>query len=590
MLNYLIQTLLISGIFIALYKTVIIKSNWFVFNRIYLILTPIIALIVPLITFKETVYVQVNGIATQTQNFATTISEEQNTNYVLISLSTIYFSALVVFLFRFSRNLIGIQKTLRKHQKVKQAGFNYILIDGEEGSHTFLNNIFLSKKDFENNSIDRHILSHERAHAEQLHSLDLIFIEILTSVFWFNPSFWILRNSIKLNHEFLADSAVLEQGATLEKYSISLLESSARNKALIPIANHYNHQQLKKRIKSMNMKTTSSQKRVNLLLLMLLFGISIWAFSSTEKEYIYSEQTLIQEGASAEEIKEYNSLAKKLTSDNPGELIIKMKDIDRMNFIYKKMTPEQRSSAVALPKLPPPPPAPPIPGASQKEMDEYNEIALRYQNMADPYSPVIQKEDMDRIIEIRNKMSDKQKEEAFKLPPPPPARQGASSEEMTEYRNISKKILNEGSNIYIKEDVDRMKEIRNKMTTKQKNSSMPPPPPPPAQQKPTSFTYTRQKELGESKIQDENYPQIVIDEKGHIEQQGRKMSMDKVIGVPKKNPPIIYVDGVLTKDYDLDKISPDNIESVTVLKNKSAIEKYGSKGKNGVILITTKVK
>jgi TonB-dependent SusC/RagA subfamily outer membrane receptor len=581
MLNYLIQTLLISGIFIALYKTVIIKSNWFVFNRIYLILTPIIALLVPLITFKETVYVQMNGIAAQTQNFVTPISEEQSTNYLLISLSAIYFSALIVFLFRFSRNLIGIQKTLRKHRKIKQAGFNYILMDGEEGSHTFLNNIFLSKKDFENNSIDGHILSHERAHAEQLHSLDLIFIEILTSVFWFNPSFWILRNSIKLNHEFLADSAVLKQGATLEKYSISLLESSVRNKALIPIANHYNHQQLKKRIKSMNMKTTSSQKRFNLLLLMLLFGISIWAFSSTEKEYIYTEQTLIQEGASAEEIKEYNSLAKKLTSDNPGELIIKMKDIDRLNFIYEKMTVEQRSSAVALPKLPPtpPPPATPRPGVSQKEMDEYNAIVSKYQNMADPYSPIIQKEDGDRIREIRNKMSDKQKDGALKLPPPPPYRQGASAVEMTEYRNITKKILNEGSNVYIKEDVDRMMEIRNKMTSKQKNSSMPPPPPPPAQQKPTNSSNTLQKGLGESIKQNENYPKVIVDKRG-----------ETIEVTAKKNSPIVYVDGVLTKDYDLDKISPDQIESVTVLKNKSAIEKYGSKGKNGAILITTKVK
>ena len=68
-----------------------------------------------------------------------------------------------------------------------------------------------------------------------------------------------------------------------------------------------------------------------------------------------------------------------------------------------------------------------------------------------------------------------------------------------------------------------------------------------------------------------------------------KLFREKKI-VPKKNPPIVYVDGVLTKDYDLDNISPDNIESLTVLKNKSAIEKYGSKGKNGVILITTKAK
>jgi TonB-dependent SusC/RagA subfamily outer membrane receptor len=150
---------------------------------------------------------------------------------------------------------------------------------------------------------------------------------------------------------------------------------------------------------------------------------------------------------------------------------------------------------------------------------------------------------------------------------------------MTEYRNITKKILNEGSNVYIKEDVDRMMEIRNKMTSKQKNSSMPPPPPPPAQQKPTNSSNTLQKGLGESIKQNENYPKVIVDKRG-----------ETIEVTAKKNSPIVYVDGVLTKDYDLDKISPDQIESVTVLKNKSAIEKYGSKGKNGAILITTKVK
>jgi len=52
--------------------------------------------------------------------------------------------------------------------------------------------------------------------------------------------------------------------------------------------------------------------------------------------------------------------------------------------------------------------------------------------------------------------------------------------------------------------------------------------------------------------------------------------------------PIVYVDGKLSDNDEFEKINPNRIKSVSVLKDKTAIEKYGDKGKNGVILITTK--
>jgi TonB-dependent SusC/RagA subfamily outer membrane receptor len=55
-----------------------------------------------------------------------------------------------------------------------------------------------------------------------------------------------------------------------------------------------------------------------------------------------------------------------------------------------------------------------------------------------------------------------------------------------------------------------------------------------------------------------------------------------------KEKPLIVIDGVITTDLDMNKISPNNIQSMNVLKGEKATAKYAEKGANGVIEITTK--
>ncbi|MEN9730490.1 MAG: hypothetical protein RLZ91_1608, partial [Bacteroidota bacterium] len=55
-----------------------------------------------------------------------------------------------------------------------------------------------------------------------------------------------------------------------------------------------------------------------------------------------------------------------------------------------------------------------------------------------------------------------------------------------------------------------------------------------------------------------------------------------------KEKPLIVIDGVVTRNIDLNSINPDNIQSVNVLKGDKAISKYPESGANGVIEITTK--
>lgn len=59
-------------------------------------------------------------------------------------------------------------------------------------------------------------------------------------------------------------------------------------------------------------------------------------------------------------------------------------------------------------------------------------------------------------------------------------------------------------------------------------------------------------------------------------------------GSEKEGDPYFVIDGKPYKRSKLKGIDPNNIQSINVLKGETALEKYGDKGKNGVIEITTK--
>lgn len=52
--------------------------------------------------------------------------------------------------------------------------------------------------------------------------------------------------------------------------------------------------------------------------------------------------------------------------------------------------------------------------------------------------------------------------------------------------------------------------------------------------------------------------------------------------------PLIVIDGIIMPDYDLSTINPSDIESIDILKDAASSSIYGSRGANGVILVTTK--
>jgi hypothetical protein len=274
---------------------------------------------------------------------------------------TVYLSGVILFGIKFSKNLFELLQKIRNNPRLKRDGIIKVLLEEPVVPHTFLQFIFLNRASYEARKIPEEVLLHEETHARQRHSIDVLFAELVQVLLWFNPLVYILKHAIKLNHEFLADQAVIKKGIPRVAYQQTLLAY-----ATIPhqpaLANAINYSSIKKRFTLMKTDTSKKSKRVRSLLLLPLLALLLYAFSNKIPVYekIQAEQRLEQDKASPEMIAEYNALAKKYNSQSKNGFHVLGEEVERLQYIYGLMTEEQKAKAEPFPEFPDPPPAPDV--------------------------------------------------------------------------------------------------------------------------------------------------------------------------------------------------------------------------------------
>ncbi|MCW9036725.1 M56 family metallopeptidase [Altibacter sp.] len=363
---YLIKSTVCLAILYVFYKIFLEDTSFHVLKRWFLLTAVGIAFLIPGITF--TTYVEAPAILTQGSNTGIietplVVDTTPSINMVFL-LKILYLGGLLFFGFRFAKNMWALLLKIKRYPKQRYKHFIHVLLPTTVTPHTFFNYIFLNRTRFEAQEIPSEVLLHEQTHALQKHSADILIIELLQIIFWFNPLFYLIKRSIKLNHEFLADRAVLQQGIETSHYQHTLLAFSS-NAAENSLANSIHYSSIKKRFTVM--KTHTSKKAILLksLVLVPLLTCLVLGFSSQEVIAQKATDTAVtskqQEKASAKEISEYNALAKKYNSMSKASMNVKKSEVDRLKYLYGKMTVKQREKAVSFPDLPPPPPAPDAP-------------------------------------------------------------------------------------------------------------------------------------------------------------------------------------------------------------------------------------
>ena len=284
---YLLKSTAILTALFVFYKLLLENTSLHHFKRFYLLGSILVSFLIPLITFTS--YVEISpiySIYADGNPQITNLETEVVHNYWPIVLWTIYGFGVLFFGLKFFKNLFHITQQIRKNLKYRNGKFINVLLDEKVIPHTFFKYIFLNKKQFEAGEIPAEVLLHEQAHVSQKHSFDVILIEIIIIIFWFHPLFYLLKRSIKLNHEFLADEAVIKNGFESSAYQKLLLafstSASHQNTSTPSLAHSINYSSLKKRFKIM--KTNTSRRTIifRSFLILPLLSFLIYGFSTTE--------------------------------------------------------------------------------------------------------------------------------------------------------------------------------------------------------------------------------------------------------------------------------------------------------------------
>lgn len=264
MMIYLLKTTLSLILLFGVYKLFLENLKMHQFKRFYLLLALICSLCFPLLKFSETA-LPWDANFTNTNLQPILIGSQSalvtTTDHITGFVGLIYGLGVLLLSCKFILNLFKFQ-TLQKGQitQVKD-GIEYVFTSKTSHTFAFWNRIYLPKERFDNVDFSDEIILHETAHIKQFHSADIIFIEILKIIFWFNPIFYLYKKAISLNHEFLADESVIKTTQNTVAYLQILMQQQTKMHAQT-LGSSFYYQPTKKRFM---MTTKTINKRKNIL-------------------------------------------------------------------------------------------------------------------------------------------------------------------------------------------------------------------------------------------------------------------------------------------------------------------------------------
>lgn len=372
MTSYLLNFMLCSGALLLVYRWLLEGEKMLRFNRFYLLTSLVFALAFPLITVEiaskgqsESRLAENNVLASYHVVQESPVLDEGG-NYALPDpLTALYFLVATALLFRFVNNLWAIERRKRAGKVIDYQNIRFVLLTKSEATFTFFNFVFVNEGDFCQHRIVPEVLVHEMAHVRQRHTCDLLFVELMRIIFWFNPFLFLYKRAIQLNHEFLADEAVLREYPDRRAYQNLLLDCLVNQQQPI-LTSSFNYSFTKKRFTMMTINTSNKVALAKKLALIPLLAAIAFAFATKVEAQqnatpAAQKQTAIPgEGVSQKHFDEYQAIAKSLkdvrTGKNGKPFTIYEWGTDeqrkKLDVIYRMMSDEQRVKAIKLPSIP----------------------------------------------------------------------------------------------------------------------------------------------------------------------------------------------------------------------------------------------
>ena len=343
MLAYFLKINVAIALFYAFYRLFFYKDTFFTWRRVALLCFFAVSAVYPLlniqtwITEQEPMVAMADLYADIVLPEFTLTPEKTTFDWKSILLQTagfVYWGGVALLAGRFLVQLAGIIRLAFRSRKTKIGNTNVHLLKQADGPFSFFHWIFIHPASHTEEELSE-ILTHEQAHANQWHSIDVLISETACVLCWFNPFAWLMKREIRTNLEYLADNRVLETGHDSKSYQYHLLGLS-HYKAAATIYNSFNVLPLKKRIKMMNKKRTREIGRTKYLMFLPLAALlmiisNIEAVARTTKEMAKDVIEAVEENLAPNETAPDMKAA---TEPIPAETPMPQQDKDKL-VVYK---------------------------------------------------------------------------------------------------------------------------------------------------------------------------------------------------------------------------------------------------------------
>ena len=611
--------------FYLVYKLLLSKETFHTFNRLALLTVIAVSVLIPWlkVTTAEPTTLTQGVVSLETMIVSAEVIEAEETSGLSLMqvLFLVYVVGVTAFLLREIVSVIRLWLLMRKgvEMKSQHTGLSggrdvrLVVMKDNVAPFSWFHYIVLSEKDYRENP--REILTHELAHIRLGHSWDVALCNLLIIFQWWNPAAWLLKRELQNVHEFEADEAVIKRGVDAKQYQMLLIRKSVGER-LFSMANNLNHHSLKKRITMMTTKKSSPWQKAKALIALPMAALAVMAFANPEiermAEQVEAESEAVVSKAVAEVKTEGIAAMPQLTKQMEAELEEQAETVDEkvtVTGVVKSLS-DMKPIVGAVVKLK---------GSkkgsvtdtegrfSMKDVPVGAELEFMYVGFFTDTRKIEKGGEIEVMLiseEGPSKDDVHREGDAFDVVEQMPSFPGGMKalmnylQENIKYPKDAQDAKKEGrviANFIVEKDgsISNVKIVRSIFPSLDAEAEriitgMPKWIPGMQNGENVRVKYTIPISFSLGDVVYEVVSGNVNTDKNEYTEAYKNAKELRIASGNKVEKPLFVVDDKIIGNDDISKIKPNDIESVTVLKDESATKLYGEKGKNGVVIIKMK--
>lgn len=619
-MEYLLKASAVLALFYLCYILFLKKETFFEYNRWFLLTGLIIALVFPFVIIP--IYITYEPVSIQeSANFVTEslISDSSTAKQFEWQnlIPFIYIIGFSFFLIRFILQFGSLIVLLLKNQKNTEGFYTYIIIKNDIAPFSFFKWIVYNPEQFNSKELNL-IISHEKVHAREFHSIDILFTQFTSVIFWFNPFAWFYKKDLQQNLEYIADYKAQNTSSSEKDYQRLLLKTSIANQNLT-LANNFYNSLIKKRIVMLHKSRSKTIKQWKYLLILPLLTAFLMSVNTKEILVEDTHKAVNKIDITSQNQKELNTFKQKSQSSiakssiqknnnlvKPYKELVQATKKETIEIIFTKNTTDKELDNIKSKLL--------------KEGITFNISQLERNSKNEITAISVDFKAKDGSANYNINSTEPIKSFYFKLKDDGGFGVGTIQPHVNRFSydaNVKKHIKSNAKHkihadtihaLHIKENGEKNHKIvvRGSVNNLQLNNG----------KTPLFVVDGEVKSENEVKTLNLNHVESVSVVKGEAAKATYgKEAKDGVVVITSKSDnhfihknannkevneiilrsndgktPLFILDKKEVSENKFKTLKPDNIKSVNILKGVAATETYGSKGKNGVVVIKSKGK